>query len=114
MLSGAGYFATCRLAKACGSAPPDRAVMRWLETRIDNAFGIVERHLAGREFMVGAAPTIADFSLSGYLCYPVAESGYDFPARYPSLRAWLARLQALPGWGNPYDVLPGERIAPRG
>ena len=107
------YFASYRFAKAFGPTAPDPAVMEWLRTRIDNAFGIVDKHLQGRTFMVGAAPTIADFSLSGYLFYPVDESGYDIAARYPNIDAWRARLKALPGWADPYDVLPGARIAPR-
>jgi glutathione S-transferase len=62
---------------------------------------------------VGAAPSIADFSLSGYVFYPVEESGYDIEKLYPNVAAWRAHLKALPGWASPYDVLPGERIAPK-
>jgi glutathione S-transferase len=98
---------------AFAAAAPDPAVMAWLRTRIDNAFGIVDKHLRGREYMVGDAPTIADISLSGYLFYPLEESGYEIASRYPAIDAWRTRLRALPGWGDPYDVLPGQRIAPR-
>jgi glutathione S-transferase len=107
------YFASYRFAKAFGPKAPDPAVMAWLEGRIDAAYAIVERHLAAGPFMVGAAPTIADFSLSGYLFYPVEESGYAVAGRYPRIAAWVKRLEALPGWASPYDILPGERIAPR-
>lgn len=107
------YFASYRFMKAFGPAAPDPAVMAWLKGRLDNAFGIVDQHLQSAPFLVGSAPTIADFSLSGYLFYPVDESGYDFPQRFPNVGAWVARLQALPGWGDPYAVLPGERIAPK-
>ena len=107
------YFASCRFMKAFGPAAPDPAVMAWLRGRLDNAFGIVDKHLQSSPFLVGSAPTIADFSLSGYLFYPVEESGYDFPVRYPAIDAWLARLRAVPGWGDPYEVLPGTRIAPK-
>ncbi|MGZ5181577.1 MAG: glutathione S-transferase family protein [Ramlibacter sp.] len=107
------YFATYRFMKAFGPSAPDPAVMAWLRGRLDNAFGIVEKHLAGRAFMVGDAPNIADFSLSGYLFYPVEESGYPIEGRYPNIAAWVRRLRAVRGWGDPYEVLPGERIAPR-
>ena len=107
------YFASYRFSKAFALAAPDPAVMAWLRGRIDSAFGIVDKHLADREFMVGGAPTIADFSMCGYLFYPVDESGYEVAARYPHISAWLARLRQLPGWADPYDCLPGERIAPR-
>lgn len=107
------YFASYRFNKAFGPAAPDPAVTAWLKGRIDNAFGIVERHLANRAFLVGDAPTIADFSLSGYLFYPVDESGIDIAKTHPNMAAWVARLRAVPGWGDPYDELPGARIAPK-
>lgn len=107
------YFATYRFLKAFGATAPDPAVMAWLRGRIDNAFSIVDKHLEHRPFMVGTAPTVADFSLSGYLFYPVEESGYEVATRYPHINSWRGRLQTLPGWAHPYDVLPGERIAPK-
>jgi glutathione S-transferase len=107
------YFASYRFMKAFAPAAPDPAVMAWLRARLDNAFGIVDKHLAARPFMAGAAATIADFSLCGYLFYPVEESGYEIATRYPNVVSWLSRVRALPGWADPYDILPGERIAPK-
>jgi glutathione S-transferase len=107
------YFGSYRFAKAFAPTPPDPAVMSWLKGRIDSAYGIVEKHMASRKFIAGAAPTIADFSMSAYLFYPAEESGYDIPAQFPSIAAWLDRMRALPGFAPPYDVLPGERIKPR-
>ena len=107
------YFASYRFMKSFGAAAPDPAVMAWLLGRIEGAFGIVEKHLARQPFMVGDAPTIADFSLSGYLFFPVEESGIDIAARYPSMHAWVERLRGIAGWISPYEALPGERVAPR-
>ena len=107
------YFASYRFMKAFGPAAPDPAVMAWLRGRLDGAFGIVDKHLAGARYLVGDAPTIADISLSGYLFYPVDESGYEVAGRFPNIAAWLERVRAMPGWANPYDVLPGEIIAPK-
>ncbi len=107
------YFASYRFMKAFGPAAPDPAVMAWLRGRLDGAFGIVDKHLAGARYLVGDAPTIADISLSGYLFYPVAESGYEVAGRFPNIAAWLERVRAMPGWANPYDVLPDEIIAPK-
>ena len=87
--------------------------MAWLRGRLDNAFAVVDKHLAQRSFMVGADATIADISLCGYLFYPVAESGYPIAGRFSHVEAWLERMRALPGWANPYDILPGDRVAPR-
>lgn len=107
------YFASYRFMKAFGPAAPDPAVMSWLRARVDNAFGIVDKHLAATEYLVGKAPTIADISLCGYLFYPVEESGYEVEGRFPHVAAWLERVRRIPGWANPYDILPGDIIAPR-
>ena len=107
------FFATYRFMKAFGAAAPDPAVMAFLRTRIDAAFGIVNKHLAASPYVVGDAPTIADISMSGYLFYPAEESGIDVAQLYPEIGAWLQRVRALPGWSDPYEVLPGERVLPK-
>ena len=107
------YFATYRFTKSFSATAPDPVIMAWLKGRVDGAFQIVERHLAKRDWLVGEGPTIADFSLCGYLVYPQEESGYDLARDYPNLAAWVARLKALPGYESPYSMMPGERIAPR-
>ncbi|MBS0446088.1 MAG: glutathione S-transferase C-terminal domain-containing protein [Proteobacteria bacterium] len=107
------FFATYRFMKAFGPTAPDPAVMAFLRGRIDGAFAIVDKHLAGRRYMVGDAPTVADFSLCGYLYFPLDESGYEIAGRYPNIDAWRGRIRAMEGWVDPYDVLPGNRIAPK-
>ena len=107
------YFASYRFMKAFAPSAPDPAVMAWLRGRLDGAFGIVDKQLATREFIAGSKPTIADFSLCGYLFYPQEESGYEVAERFPHIQAWLARMRELPGWATPYDILPGARIQPR-
>ena len=107
------YFATYRFLLAFAPSAPDPAVLAFLKTRVDGAYGIVDKHLASRAYLVGSAPTIADFSLCGYVFFPVAESGYDIEARFPAIAAWRERLKAIPGWADPYELLPGERLAPK-
>jgi glutathione S-transferase len=84
-----------------------------LKTRIDAAYGIVNKHLDGRDYLVGNSPTIADFSLSGYLFFPLEESAYDVAAQFLHIASWVERLKKLPGWVSPYDAMPGERLPPR-
>ena len=107
------YFATYRFLYSLAEAAPDPAVMNFLRLRFEAAFGVADRHLQQSDFVVGDAPTIADFSMCGYLFYPVAESGCDVRAKYPAIGKWLERIQALHGWRDPYECLPGERIPPR-
>ena len=107
------YFGTYRFLKAFGPSTPDPAVMTWLRGRVETAYGIVDKHLASQPFLVGRSSTIADVSLSGYVFYPVEESGLDIERQFPNIAAWRQRLSELPGWASPYDILPGERIAPK-
>ncbi|MFZ2652471.1 MAG: glutathione S-transferase [Burkholderiaceae bacterium] len=107
------YFASYRFAKSFGPSAPDPAVMAWLKGRIDAAYGVVDKHLAASPYIVGTNPTIADFSLCGYLFYPLQESDYEVGQRFPHIAAWLTRIKALPGWTGPYEMLPGAQIAPK-
>ena len=107
------YFSTWRFMKSFGPVAPDSTIEKWLKGRIDNAFGIVEKHLASHRFIVGSQPTIADVSLCGYLYFPAEESGYDITKRYPAMTRWLERVKQIPGWVAPYDLLPGEQVPPR-
>ena len=60
------------------------------------AAALMDGHLAGREFLVGAWPTIADIALYPYTSM-AGEGGYDLSG-FANLTAWLARMRALPGF----------------
>ena len=108
------YFATYRFLFSLSPQPGDPAVMAFLKSRADGAFAVVEKRLASQPFLVGGRPTIADVSLAGYMFFPQDEHGYDFAATYPAIHGWKERLKALPGWTEPYALLPGEKfLAPR-
>jgi glutathione S-transferase len=106
------YFATYRFMKSLAPQAPDPAVMAFLKGRFDGAAAIVDGHLAKSKFMIADRPTIADFSLAGYMFFPVEETGYDWAKSHPNIHAWTQRLRALPGWKDPYELLPGQRIKP--
>jgi glutathione S-transferase len=107
-----GYLATYRFLRSFLPQAPSPDVLAFLKSRFDAALAIVEKHLGTSKFMVGDKPTIADFSLAGYMFYPSEESGYDWPKSNPNLAAWIERMRALPGWKDPYEMMPGERIKP--
>jgi glutathione S-transferase len=107
------YFATWRFMKAFGEQPPDPAVGAFLKGRIGASLAIVEKHLARQSFIVGNAPTIADMSMCAYLIFPVEEHGFDFASTHPNVAAWLDRVRHVDGFADPYEILPGNRIAPR-
>jgi glutathione S-transferase len=59
------------------------------------ALAAMERHLDGREFLVGERYSIADISLYAYT-HVAHEGGFELEP-YPAIRAWLARVAAQPG-----------------
>jgi glutathione S-transferase len=107
------YFATYRFLYSLAPQPGDPAVMAFLKARADSAFAVADKHLAAQPFLVGGRPTIADISLAGYMFFPEEEHGYDFAASHPGIHAWTERLKALPGWQDPYALLPGEKFLAR-
>jgi len=107
------YFATWRFMKSFAPSAPDPVIGKWLKGRIDNALGIVDKHLASRNYIVGDEPTIADMSMCAYLLYPQDEHGYDFAASHPNIARWLGRVREIPGYRHPYELLPGERVLPK-
>jgi glutathione S-transferase len=56
------------------------------------ALRVLDRHLAGRTFVVGERCTIADMALFGYT-HVADEAGYRL-ADYPAIEAWIARMRA--------------------
>lgn len=103
------YTATLRfLLTFAGTG--ETPVTEFLRGRSRGALGILDGHLAGSRFAVGEAPTIADFSMCGYLYWP-DEIGVDL-AEYPNVRRWLDDIKALPGWVHPYELMPGHPLPP--
>ena len=107
------YFATRRYLKSFAPDAPHPSVLEFLKGRADAALGVVDKHLAASAFMLGTEPTIADFSLIGYMYFPTEETGYDLAVSHPNIHAWRERMKTLPGWKHPYDLIPGKRIEPR-
>ncbi|MBP1805377.1 glutathione S-transferase family protein [Rubellimicrobium aerolatum] len=87
-------------------APEKRSpeVVDWLTGRLRAALKAMESQLSRTPFLAGAEPTIADTACCGYLYYP-EPFGFD-RADWPAIDAWLSRIQALPGWKHPYDLMP--------
>jgi glutathione S-transferase len=86
------------------------AVLEFLKGRADSALAIVDKRLAGRPYLLGAAPTIADLSLVAYLYYPAEEYGFDIAAEHKNIGAWLDRVKTIPRWAHPYDLMPGHPL----
>ncbi|MFT3865617.1 MAG: glutathione S-transferase family protein [Solirubrobacterales bacterium] len=60
------------------------------------ALEAMERHLTGRDHLVGDSLTIADLALYAYT--HVAEEGGFELGRFPAIGAWLGRVRDVPGY----------------
>ena len=60
------------------------------------ALAVMEAHLQSRPFFVGERYSIADIALYAYT-HVAPEGGFDL-GPYPSLRRWLDRVRATPGY----------------
>ena len=81
-------------------------VIAFNQGRLKATYGVLDAHLKGRDWIVGDAPTAADFTCCGYLFYP-EPFGFD-RADWPGIDRWLSNIQGLPGWKHPYDLMPGN------
>lgn len=57
---------------------------------------VMEAQLSLRDYLVGDDPTIADVAAYSYIAH-APEGNVDLLA-YPAVRAWLGRIEALPGF----------------
>lgn len=81
-------------------------VIAFHQGRLKAAYGVLDAHLNGRDWLVGDDLTNADLSCCGYLYYP---EPFGFERKdWPNIDAWLERLSQTPGWKAPYDLMPGS------
>ena len=59
------------------------------------ALAVMDGHLAGAAFFAAGRYTVADIALYAYT-HVAGEGGFDL-ARFPSITAWLERVEAQPG-----------------
>jgi glutathione S-transferase len=104
------YTATLRFLVSL-SKDPNPAVVETFRARALAAIKVLEVQLTGRDWVALDKPSIADLSLCGYLWFN-DEFGVSW-SDYPAIRAWLGRLQSLPGWKHPYDLMPGHPLPAR-
>jgi glutathione S-transferase len=88
------YSGPCaaRLVKVFGARLDHDAALR----KAHQLFGVMESHLAGREWLAAAHITLADVAGYSYIAH-APEGGVDL-APYPQLRAWVARIEAQPNF----------------
>ena len=83
--------AAARLSNIFGT-PFDPATL----TRATHLLTLLDAQLAGATFLTGTNPTIADIACYAYIAH-APDGGIDL-APYANVNAWLARIEALPGF----------------
>lgn len=67
----------------------------------------MDRHLTDRAFLAADHPTLADIACYSYVAH-APEGGVSL-APYPAIRAWIGRIEALPGFvAMPASPIPEE------
>jgi len=84
--------AAARVMKLFGSAADPAETV----TRSHALLAVMEIHLAKQPFLAGPSATLADIANYAYVSH--APEGSVSLEPYPQLRAWLARVEALPGF----------------
>ena len=91
------YIAVARFI--CGwtlADSPRRAELPKLRERGHAALAVMEKHLSAHDWFSGDDYGIADIALYAYTC--VAPHGGIALDAYPAMNAWLARVEATPGF----------------
>ncbi|MBN2994247.1 glutathione S-transferase C-terminal domain-containing protein, partial [Pseudomonas cedrina subsp. fulgida] len=84
--------ATARLALVFGADVDTAAAI----TKSHALFSLLEAQLGQSRFLAGEHATIADVAFYTYVSH--APEGNVSLAGYPQIRAWLASIEALPGF----------------
>ena len=73
----------------------DKAALAQRQAGGYRALDAMEKHLTGRQFLVGKDYSLADISLYAYT-HVAGEGGFDLD-RYPQIRGWIHRVASQPG-----------------
>lgn len=98
--------ARARLITVFGAAYNAEEVIAYSHTLLK----VIDQELAATPYLAGAEPTIADVSAYSYIAH--APEGNVSLEDYANIRAWLARIEALPGFvGMPRTVAGLQKTA---
>lgn len=79
-----------------GLGAPDALAQQRAGQAFTKEAALLDRHLDGRPWLVGDAPTLAEYAVGSYLF--LADAARLPVGDHPRLAAWFARVAALPSW----------------
>lgn len=80
----------------------------WL-ARGNQGLALLDAHLRTRKFITDHGYSVADIAVYGYT-HLAEEGGFEL-GRYPAVQAWIARVQAQPGYLGVTELLDPTRVA---
>lgn len=92
-----------------GFMKADDNVLQLYTGLANDALKVLDASLAKSSFLVGNEATIADVAVYGDVAY--AEEGAIDLAPYANVKAWMGRVEALPGFKKYADLLPQQDAA---
>lgn len=91
-----GFLWESLVKKVLGLGETDAALLKTATEAFHRDAPVLEAQLAKQPFLVDGALTLADFAVGSYLHYAAPA---NLPLQgYPNIRAWYARIEALPAW----------------
>lgn len=92
--------------KVLNLGPADEGVVAKATEAFNKEAKMLETHLAKQKYLVGEAPTLADFSVAAAMIYGKEA---ELPlASYTRVRDWFERVTALPCWKQTAPHFPAE------
>ena len=92
-----------------GFMKADDNVLQLYTGLANDALKVLDASLAKSSFLVGNEATIADVAVYGDVAY--AEEGAIDLAPYANVKAWMGRVEKLPGFKKYADLLPQQDAA---
>jgi len=102
-----GLFRSRAYKQGIRKAEPD--VVASYRAEGEAGLAVLEEWLSRHQWLANDKPTIADISVYPGVYY-AADGGFDL-SKYPGISAWKARVEAMPGYGKPAEVIPASSRA---
>jgi glutathione S-transferase len=99
---GGGLYFEHIIKARFGLGPPDPDAVEKGLADFRQCAQVLDAHLDGRDWLVGSAPTVAEFSVGAVL--PYAEKAEIPVGEFANISRWRDRLNGLHGWLDPYPA----------
>ena len=99
---GGGLYFEYIIKARFGLGAPDAAAVEEALADFRRRAAILNSHLAGRSWLLGDAPTVADFSVA--IALPYAAQAHMPVDEFPEVRRWHDQLNEFEAWREPFAV----------